>query len=521
MKSTEPHLAQASGPAPGDGALPLTGHFIAGRECAGSGSGQDVYNPATGAPASRVAMADSATVNEAISAASAALPGWAATPPARRARIMFRFRELLEQHADEICRIVSSEHGKVLSDAAGELQRGMEVVEYACGIAELLKGEHSREAGPGIDSWSEMQPLGVVAGITPFNFPAMVPMWMYPLAVCCGNAFVLKPSERDPGASLYIARLLQQAGLPDGVFNVVHGGREAVETLLDDSRVQAVSFVGSTPVAESIYRRATAAGKRVQALGGAKNHAVILPDADLAASADALMGAAYGSCGQRCMAISVAVCVGEGTGDHLVDLLRQRIAALRVGPGSDNRNDMGPLVSRDSLDRVLGYIEQGVGQGAELAVDGRGLAVPGYENGFFIGACLFDRVRPQMSIYRDEIFGPVLCLLRVDSLNEAIALVNSHEYGNGAALFTRDGEAARRFSNEVQIGMVGINVALPVPVAGQCFGGWKRSLFGDLYVYGPDAIRFYTRRKTMTQRWLSRKPEDSAGPQFSFPSSGS
>ena len=521
MKSAEPHFARAPGAAAGDGTLPLAGHFIGGRECAGSGGSQDVFNPATGAPASRVAMADSAAVNEALSAAASAFPGWAATPPARRARIMFRFRELLETHADEICHIISREHGKVLSDAAGELQRGMEVVEYACGIAELLKGEHSREAGPGIDSWSEMQALGVVAGITPFNFPAMVPMWMYPLAICCGNAFVLKPSERDPGASLYIAKLLQQAGLPDGVFNVVNGGREAVEALLDDARVQAVSFVGSTPVAESIYRRATDAGKRVQALGGAKNHAVILPDADLAASADALMGAAYGSCGQRCMAISVAVCVGEETGDQLADLLRQRIADLRVGPGSDNHNDMGPLVSRDSLERVLGYIGQGIDQGAELAVDGRGLTVPGYENGFFIGACLFDRVKPRMSIYRNEIFGPVLCLLRVDSLAEAIKLVNSHEYGNGAALFTRDGEAARHFSNEVQIGMVGINVALPVPVASQCFGGWKRSLFGDLYVYGPDAIRFYTRRKTMTQRWPPRKPGDSAGPQFSFPSSGS
>ena len=500
--------------------LPVIGHFIGGNDIAGSGGLQDVYDPAAGIPAGQVRMADRATVGEAISAASAAFPGWAATPPQKRAGIMFRFRQLLEQHADEICRTITLEHGKVLNDARGELQRGIEVVEYACGIAELLKGEHSRDAGPGIDSWSEMQPLGVVAGITPFNFPAMVPMWMYPLAICCGNAFVLKPSERDPGASLLIARLLQEAGLPDGVFNVVNGGREAVEALLHDERVQAVSFVGSTPVAESIYHQATAAGKRVQALGGAKNHAVILPDADLEAAADALMGAAYGSCGQRCMAISVAVTVGEETGDAVVDLLRRRIGELKVGPGNDNSNDMGPLVSAESLSRIRDYIGLGLAQGADLVVDGRGLTVAGKEDGFFIGACLFDRVQPEMTIYQDELFGPVLCVVRVDNLDQAIELVNTHEYGNGAALFTRDGEAARHFSGQVRIGMVGINVALPVPVASQSFGGWKRSLFGDLYVYGPDAIRFYTRRKTMTQRWLPRKENDPAGPQFSFPSSG-
>ena len=498
--------------------LPLLGHYIAGKEVAGSGGMQDVFDPAAGVAIGRVRMADRNTVEQAIAAASAAAPEWAATPPQRRARIMFRFRELLERRADDICRIVTNEHGKVLNDARGELQRGIEVVEYACGIAELLKGEHSREAGPGIDSWSELQPLGVVAGITPFNFPVMVPMWMYPLAICCGNTFVLKPSERDPGASLLIAKLLREAGLPDGVFNVVNGGREAVEALLDDQRVQAVSFVGSTPVAESIYRRATAAGKRVQALGGAKNHAVVLPDADLEAAADALMGAAYGSCGQRCMAISVAVTVGEETGNQLVDLLRQRIADLKVGPGADNSNDMGPLVSKESLERIHGYIDEGLAQGAELAADGRGLKVPGNEDGFFLGACLFDRVQPQMTIYRDEIFGPVLCVVRAKNFDQAIELVNDHEYGNGAALFTRDGEAARNFSNHVRIGMVGINVALPVPVASQSFGGWKRSLFGDHYAYGPDAVRFYTRRKTMTQRWLPRKDDDPSGPQFSFPS---
>lgn len=500
--------------------LPVTGHFIDGNEVAGSGGLQDVYDPAAGVPASQVGMADRATVEQAAAAANTAFPGWAGTPPQKRARIMFRFRQLLEQHADDICRIITREHGKVLNDARGELQRGIEVVEYACGIAELLKGEHSRDAGPDIDSWSELQPLGVVAGITPFNFPAMVPMWMYPLAICCGNTFVLKPSERDPGASLFIAGLLKEAGLPDGVFNVVNGGREAVETLLDDERVQAVSFVGSTPIAESIYRRATAAGKRVQALGGAKNHAVILPDADLEAAADALMGAAYGSCGQRCMAISVAVTVGEETGNQVVDLLRRRIGELKVGPGNDNSNDMGPLVSRESLARIQDYLGQGIDQGAELVVDGRGLTVPGNEAGFFIGGCLFDRVQPHMTIYQEEMFGPVLCVVRADDFDQAVELVNAHEYGNGAALFTRDGEAARRFSGQVKIGMVGINVALPVPIASQSFGGWKRSLFGDLYVYGPDAIRFYTRRKTMTQRWLPRKDGDPAGPQFSFPSSG-
>ena len=501
--------------------LPILGHFIDGKDITVSGGLQDVYDPAAGVPAGQVCMADRATVEQALAAASAAFAGWAATTPPKRARIMFRFRQLLEQHTDEICQVITREQGKVLNDARGELQRGIEVVEYACGIAELLKGEHSRDAGPGIDSWSEMQPLGVVAGITPFNFPAMVPMWMYPLAICCGNTFVLKPSERDPGASLVIARLLQQAGLPDGVFNVVNGGREAVEALLADERVQAVSFVGSTPVAESIYRQATAAGKRVQALGGAKNHAVILPDADLDAATDALMGAAYGSCGQRCMAISVAVTVGEETGDQVVGRLRERIEKLKVGPGSDNGNDMGPLVSQESLSRIRDYIGQGLEQGAELAVDGRDLTVPGNEDGFFIGACLFDRVQPHMTIYRDEMFGPVLCVVRVDNLDQAIELVNAHEYGNGAALFSRDGEASRHFSGKVRVGMVGINVALPVPIASQCFGGWKRSLFGDLYVYGPDAIRFYTRRKTMTQRWLPRKEGAPAGPQFSFPSSGS
>ncbi len=498
--------------------LPVIEHFISGVEVAGSGGLQDVFDPALGVVRRQVRMADPATVGQAVAAAAAAAPDWAAAPPQKRARVMFRFRELLESHADEICRVVTAEHGKTLEDSLGELRRGIEVVEHACGIAELLKGEYSSLAGPGIDCWSELRPLGVVVGITPFNFPVMVPMWMYPLAICCGNTFVLKPSERDPGASLFIARLLREAGLPDGVFNVVNGGREAVEALLDDDRVEAVSFVGSTAVAESIHRRAGAAGKRVQALGGAKNHAVILPDADLETAADALMGAAYGSCGQRCMAISAVVAVGATTGDQIIDLLRQRITKLQVGPGIDNSNDMGPLVSQESLARVRGYIAQGVAQGAELVADGRELAVPGHDNGYFIGASLFDRVQPQMTIHRDEIFGPVLCVLRAENLDQALKLVNQHQYGNGAALFTRDGEAARYFASRAKAGMIGVNVALPVPVANQSFGGWKRSLFGDHYAYGPDAVRFYTRRQTITQRWPPRRAGAPTGPQFSFPS---
>ena len=491
-------------------------HFINGQSVAGGSRLQDVFNPATGAVTRQVALADKATVEAAIAAAAAAFPAWRDTPPSKRARIMFRFKELLEQQADDIVALITEEHGKVLHDALGELQRGIEVVEYACGAPEFLKGEHSKNVGPAIDSWSEFQPLGVVAGITPFNFPAMVPMWMYPMAIVCGNTFVLKPSERDPSAPLAIARLFQEAGLPDGVFNVVNGDKEAVDTLLTDRRVEAVSFVGSTPVAEYIYRTGTAHGKRVQALGGAKNHAIVMPDADLDNAVSALMGAAYGSCGERCMAISVAVAVGEETGDALVDKLKAELAGLKVGNGCDNANNMGPLVTGPHRDKVRGYIDLGVEEGAELVVDGRGLRVDGHENGFFLGGTLFDRVNPDMKIYNDEIFGPVLCVVRVNSMQEAMDLIDGHEYGNGTCIFTRDGEAARYFTDNIKVGMVGVNVPLPVPVAYHSFGGWKRSLFGDLYAYGPDAVRFYTRRKTITQRWPSGGVREQA--RYTFPS---
>ncbi|SVB38417.1 uncharacterized protein METZ01_LOCUS191271, partial [marine metagenome] len=401
-------------------------------------------------------------------------------------------------------------------DAAGELQRGIENVEYACGAPELLKGEHSKNVGTAIDSWSEFQPLGVVAGITPFNFPIMVPMWMFPVALVCGNTFVLKPSERDPSCPMLVADLLKEAGLPDGVFNLVNGGKEAVDTLLTDERVEAVSFVGSTPIAEYVYRTGTGNGKRVQALGGAKNHAIVMPDADMENTVNSLMGAAYGSCGERCMAISVAVAVGEDTGDKLVEELSKRLDVLKVGAGSELGNDMGPLVTREHFEKVRGYVDLGVEEGATLLVDGRDLQVSGHEEGFFLGGCLFDHVKPDMRIYRDEIFGPVLCVVRVDSMQEAMDLIDDHEYGNGTCIFTRDGEAARYFSDHVKAGMVGINVPLPVPVANHSFGGWKRSLFGDLFAYGPDAIRFYTRRKTVTQRWPSSGVRE--GAQFAFPS---
>lgn len=492
------------------------GHYINGQEVAASGNTQAVFDPAKGRVSKQLALADASVVEQALTAAGEAFPAWRNTPPQKRAKILFRFKQLLEQHADDICQLITAEHGKVLDDARGELGRGIEVVEYACGISELLKGEHSKNAGPEIDSWSEFQPLGIVAGITPFNFPAMVPMWMFPLAIACGNTFILKPSERDPSAPMLMAKLFSEAGLPDGVFNVLNGDRAAVEMLLDDERVQAISFVGSTPIAESIYQRATAKGKRVQALGGAKNHAVIMNDADLDNATNALMGAAYGSCGERCMAISVAVCVGKETADQMVARLENRVRELKIGPGTDNNNDMGPLISADSLNRVNNYIDQGLNQGADLVVDGRGLSVAGHEDGYFIGGCLFDNVTVDMSIYTDEIFGPVLCVVRVENLDQAMTLINQHEFGNGCCIFTRDGAAGRYFSDHIKVGMVGVNVALPVPIASQSFGGWKRSLFGDLCVYGPDAIRFYTRRKTITQKWpFDGNREDV---RFSFPS---
>jgi len=492
----------------------IISHYINGMVIPDAARLAPVMNPATGTVAKQVAMATKATVESAITAAQAAFPAWRATTPLKRARIMFRFKELLEQHTDAIAGLITAEHGKVFEDAKGEFIRGVEIVEYACSAPELLKGEHSKNVGPGIDSWSEFQPLGVVAGITPFNFPAMVPMWMFPMALICGNTFILKPSEKDPSAPFYIASLLKEAGLPDGVLNLVNGDKEAVDTLLTDERVQAVSFVGSTPIAEYIYKTGTQHGKRVQALGGAKNHAIIMPDADIDFTINALMGAAFGSCGERCMAISVAVCIGDDVADALVSTLRERIRNLKIGPGTDAVNDMGPLVTQALFDKVRGYVDIGVQEGADLVVDGRDLKVAGHGRGFFLGGCLFDNVKPHMRIYQEEIFGPVLCVVRADSLEHGIQLINDHEYGNGTCIFTRDGGLARYFADNIKVGMVGINVPLPVPVAYHSFGGWKRSLFGDLSIYGPDAIRFYTQRKTITQRWPGDTVEQA---QYSFP----
>ena len=476
-------------------------HFVGGAAVEGRGGRWgEVFDPATGVVAARVPLATREEVERAVAAAAAAFPKWADTTPLRRARVLFKFRELVERDAGEIAALITREHGKVLSDAIGEVTRGLEVVEFACGIPQLLKGEFTEQIGGGIDSWSMRQPLGVCAGITPFNFPTMVPMWMFPVALACGNSFVLKPSERDPSASLRLAELLREAGLPDGVFNVVNGDKEAVDALLDDPRVAAVSFVGSTPIAQYIYTTGAARGKRVQALGGAKNHMVVLPDADLDQAVDSLVGAAYGSAGERCMAISVAVAVGE-VGDVLVRRLAERARTLKIGPGTRPEAEMGPLVTRQHYDKVRGYVDLGVAEGAELVVDGRGFTVPGYENGFYLGGCLFDRVRPNMRIYNEEIFGPVLCVVRADDLDAAIALVNAHEFGNGTAIFTRNGNAAREFARRIQVGMVGINVPIPVPMAFHSFGGWKRSLFGDHAMHGPEGVRFYTRIKTMTARW--------------------
>jgi malonate-semialdehyde dehydrogenase (acetylating)/methylmalonate-semialdehyde dehydrogenase len=428
---------------------------------------------------------------------------------------MFRFKELLEQNSDKICQLIGEEHGKISHDAAGELQRGIENVEYACGAPELLKGEHSNNVGPNIDSWSEFQPLGVVAGITPFNFPAMVPMWMFPLAIVCGNTFILKPSERDPSSTLLIAQLLKDAGLPDGVMNVVNGDKEAVDTLLSDQRVKAVSFVGSTPIAEYIYATASANGKRCQALGGAKNHAIVMPDADMDNAVNQLLGAAFGSSGERCMALSVAVAVGDAAGDALVAKMTKAMAGLKVGAYSDSSNDFGPVITGQHRDKVVGYINHAQEQGATIVVDGREPQVEGYSDGFFVGGTLIDNVTPEMVSYKEEIFGPVLQVVRVQTMQQAMDLIDAHEYGNGTCIFTRDGEAARYFSDNIQVGMVGINVPLPVPVAYHSFGGWKRSLFGDLHAYGPDAMRFYTKRKTVTQRWPSAGVRE--GAEFSMP----
>jgi malonate-semialdehyde dehydrogenase (acetylating) / methylmalonate-semialdehyde dehydrogenase len=477
------------------------GHIVGGKPVAnGHGRFSDVFNPATGEIAARVALATAAEVDAAVQNAKAAFPGWARMTPLARARILFKFKELLEKHRDELARIIGAEHGKVLGDATGEVTRGIEVVEFACGIPHLLKGEFSENVGTNVDCYSVRQPLGVCAGITPFNFPAMVPMWMFPVAIACGNAFVLKPSERDPSAPLLLAKLLLEAGAPAGVLNVVNGDKEAVDAILNHPDIAAVSFVGSTPIAEYIYRTGAAAGKRVQALGGAKNHMVVLPDADMDQATDALMGAAYGSAGERCMAISVAVAVGAA-GDKLIEKLAPRVRGLKIGPYTDPDAEMGPLVTKQAYDRVKGYVDLGVKEGAKLVVDGRDLKLQGYEKGFFLGGCLFDQVTPSMRIYKEEIFGPVLSVVRAPDYEQALNLVNVHEFGNGTAIFTRDGDAARDFATRVQIGMVGVNVPIPVPVAFHSFGGWKHSLFGDHHMHGSEGVRFYTRLKEVTSRW--------------------
>ncbi len=490
-------------------------HFVGGAITPGAPGDRacEVFNPATGQVVGTVALAGPAMVDRAVAAATAAYPAWSNTPAPRRAHVLFRFRELLVQRRAALAAAITREHGKVLADAQGEVTRGIEIVEFACGVPRLLSGVHSDNVGGGIDNWNLRQPLGVAAGITPFNFPCMVPMWMFPLAIACGNTFVLKPAERDPSPSLMLAQLMQEAGLPDGVLNVVHGDRQAVDALLVHPGVQAISFVGSTQVARHVHQLATQHGKRVQALGGAKNHMVVMPDADLELAADALAGAAYGSAGERCMAISMAIAVGD-TADRLVPLLAARAQQLRIGSGEDPGSQMGPLVTAAHRQRVESYIGQGVAEGARLVVDGRGHRVAGYEHGFFTGATLFDHVRENHVIYREEIFGPVLGVMRVPDLAEAVRLINDHPYSNGAVCFTADGATARAFARSVEVGMVGINVPIPVPMAWHSFGGWKQSLFGDHHAYGEEALRFYTRYKSVMQRW-PQGPE--RGPEFIMP----
>ncbi len=495
----------------------VVSHWINGQAVIPSGSRMgEVFNPATGAVARHVPLADVATVDAAVQAAAAALPAWRDAPPLRRARVMQKFLQLMQAHQEELAALASAEHGKTLPDALGSVQRGIEVIEFACGIPHLLKGEYSENVGSGVDCHTVRQAVGVCAGITPFNFPVMVPLWMFPVAIACGNTFVLKPSEKVPSCSLRMAQLFQQAGLPDGVLNVVHGDKVAVDALLTHPGVSAVSFVGSTPIAKSIYETCARHGKRVQALGGAKNHAVVLPDADMAFTADALIGAAYGSAGERCMAISAVVAVGAAA-DPIVAQLKKRALAIKIGPGDADGMDMGPLVTGVHRDKVKGYVDLGVKEGAQLIVDGRAHVVKGHENGFFIGTTLFDQVKPTMGIYKDEIFGPVLIVLRVDTLEEAIALVNANPYANGTAIFTESGGAARRFENEIQVGMVGVNVPIPVPVAFYSFGGWKNSLFGDLHVHGTEGVKFYTRTKVVTTRWPK---QDTPAAGFHMPTLG-
>jgi malonate-semialdehyde dehydrogenase (acetylating)/methylmalonate-semialdehyde dehydrogenase len=487
-------------------------HLIAGKTVTSAGT-SPVFNPATGEPTATVASGGKAEIDAAVAAARGAFPGWAATTPARRAKVMYEMRRLLIARADDLAKLISAEHGKMHADALGEVARGQEVVEFACGIPHLLKGSFSPSVSTGVDSYDQRQPLGVVAGITPFNFPVMVPLWMMPMALACGNAFILKPSERDPSAANLLHDLWREAGLPEGVLNIVHGGKEAVDAILDHPGIAAVSFVGSTPIAGYVYTRGSAAGKRVQALGGAKNHLVVMPDADLDQAADALMGAGYGSAGERCMAVSVAVPVGEKTADALVAKLKPRVAALKVGPATDTTAEMGPLITQAHRDKVTSYIDSGEREGAELVVDGRGLKLQGYEKGFWLGGTLLDRVTPDMTVYKEEIFGPVLSVVRAENYERAVNLINGHPFANGTAIFTRDGDAARDFADRIQVGMVGVNVPIPVPVGFHSFGGWKSSIFGSHGVYGPEGVHFYTRLKTVTARW----PKGSrAGAQFHF-----
>ncbi len=491
------------------------GHFVGGREVPGqSGRFGDVFQPMTGEVIAKVALASKDEVRQAVENARIAQPTWAATNPQRRARVMMKFLELIAKDMDSLADLLAREHGKTVPDAKGDIQRGVEVAEFACGIPHLMKGEYTEGAGPNIDVYSMRQPLGVVAGITPFNFPAMIPMWKFAPAIACGNAFILKPSERDPGVPMRLAELMLEAGLPPGILNVVNGDKEAVDAILDDPDIMAVGFVGSTPIAEYVYTRASAHGKRAQCFGGAKNHMIIMPDADMNQAVDALIGAGYGSAGERCMAISVAVPVGQRTADALMEKLTPRVESLKVGPSTDPSADLGPLVTKAHLDKVRAYVDIGVQEGAKLVVDGRDFRMQGYENGFYMGGCLFDEVRPEMRIYKEEIFGPVLSVVRAKDYDEALRLPSENEYGNGVAIFTRDGDAARDFAAKVNVGMVGVNVPIPVPIAYYTFGGWKRSGFGDLNQHGPDAVRFYTKTKTVTSRWPSGVKE---GAEFVIP----
>ena len=492
----------------------LIQHYINGKTYKGSSSRKGkVFNPATGSQESEVLLGTKSDLEHAVENAKTAFEKWSQVTPLQRARIIFKYKELIEKNYDELTKLIVSEHGKVYEDAKGSLTRGLEIVEFACGIPQMLKGEFTENVGTNIDSWSMRQPLGVCAGITPFNFPAMVPMWMFPMAIACGNTFILKPSEKDPSCSIRLAQLFSEAGLPNGVLNVVNGDKEVVDSILTNKDIKAVSFVGSTPIAKYIYENAAKNEKRVQALGGAKNHCVVMPDCDMDQAVNGLMGAAYGSAGERCMAQSVAVAVG-GIGDKLVEKLSKKVEALKVGPGLDKNSEMGPLVTKEHLEKVKGYVDLGVKEGAKLVVDGREIKLQGYENGFFIGGCLFDNVTKNMRIYNEEIFGPVLSVVRVKDFNDAIQLINDHEFGNGTSVYTRDGDVGRTFANKIKVGMVGINIPIPVPVAFHSFGGWKRSLFGDLHMHGPEGVKFYTKLKTITSRWPSGIGSD---PEFIMP----